>query len=332
MKKILFIIILNMFFSLIFSEVVKPDWEEVFVKLKALGIKEKPLNIKFSKREMLLSTRSYINKYWIYYENDKNMIISFYDSGKIDSIFLNFGKKIGKGKKLSESEMLKAGRKIINTIRPDINNHDYFLKKFGKYENEDTHFIFYNKMKNGYVVKSDCIYVEFHKNGLFDTFFIFEFNSDFPVNIKVTKKEAEEIAIRYFKGGNFGSVSEEVLEILKLMNPEKIKKLRKRYTELNLNFSKPIVVVPNYYHFTKPNSILTKEYDPKIKNMTYDDMLDYVKDEKYITYNDEKYGTGELRLVWIIVVDFGRYFNYRSRCPFSAVYVDCETGEIIGGF
>jgi hypothetical protein len=66
--------------------------------------------------------------------------------------------------------------------------------------------------------------------------------------------------------------------------------------------------------------------------MTYDDMLDYVKDEKYITYDDEKYGTGELRLAWIIVVDFGRYFNYRSRCPFSVVYVDCETGEIIGGF
>ena len=332
MKKILFIIILNIFFSLVFSEVVKPDWEEVFGKLKALGIKEKPLNIKFSKREMLLSTRSYINEHWIYYENDKNMIISFYDSGKIDSIFLNFGKEIGEGKQLSESEMLKVGRKILNTIRPDINNQDYFLKKFGKYENEDTHFIFYNKMKNGYVVKSDCIYVEFHKNSFFDTFFIFEFNSDFPVNIKVTKKEAEEIAIRYFKEGNFGSVSEEALDTLKLMTPEKNKKLRKRYAELNYDFSKPIVVVPNYYHFTKPNSILIKEYDPNIKNMTYDDMLDYVKDEKYITYDDEKYGTGELRLAWIIVVDFGRYFNYRSRCPFSAVYIDCETGEIIGGF
>jgi hypothetical protein len=152
-------------------------------------------------------------------------------------------------------------------------------------------------------------------------------DQDCEINIKVTKEEAQEKAVELIKAKINGEEGiKEFIDIeygvrsVQRITDEKVKVISEREIKdrellrgLNgLNLSKPVVIHPNYKFFKESNSILKKE-----------NMKGYYRDV----------GIERLRLAWAVIVSLGnkgKKVGYGGN--FYVVYVDCETGEIIGGF
>ena len=276
----------------------------------------------------------------LYYTDDKTYSYSSDEKGKLlyffcqnrmenDEKYIRFVEK-NYPKKLTEKELLKKGREYISLLIPEVDQKEFRVRRFEhwtySFDKSKSVFISYERNVKGFD-STEYIVLYLLENGILETIVTSYTDEDCEINIKVTKEEAEEKAVELIKAKINGEEGiKEFIDIeygvrsVQRITDEKVKVFSEREIKdrellrgLNgLNLSKPVVIHPNYKFFKESNSILKKE-----------NMKGYYKDV----------GIERLRLVWAVIVSLGNKgekIGYGGN--FYVVYVDCETGEIIGGF
>ncbi len=203
----------------------------------------------------------------------------------------------------------------VKKIRTDLNIKKFELCYISRPQDNSLNkffYYFFRKYK-GYFV-NESFSVGLYPDGTFYKFLINATDNECPVNIQISRKEAEKIALDEIrkKAGLFnrmmlhaGKYSIEVLE-----------KSADGRTGRFFDISKPIIIRPNFAYHT------SRELQEEIENGLLKDESEKVI--KHLRWG----GTEKLRLAWVISLKLNEFrFNEDNNI---VVCVDCETGKVLG--
>jgi len=220
-----------------------------------------------------------------------------------------------RGETYNTEKYLEIVAEYVRIIRPDINFNSLTLLHKSRPEDNswDKFFYYFYRKYRGYYV-NERLSVGLYPDGTFHSFLINATDNECSVNIQISRKEAEKIALDEIrkKAGLFnrmmlhaGKYSIEVLE-----------KSADGRTGRFFDISKPIIIRPNFAYHTR------RELQEEIENGLLKD-----ESEKVIKHLRSG-GTEKLRLAWIISLKLNGFrFNEDNNI---VVCVDCETGKVLG--